>query len=252
MQLSIEKYIDNPQQTNRLPTRAAIFFDLTKQFNSVAREEFKKVIATSFPELLPLVTLFYDQPNTVHYKWNNGSWRRLLMEESASQGCPLSPLFASFVVARLLEPIDDILRERAAASLANGDPGDDGQGGISHLLSFVDDISSCIYLPDFQFLCEQVRTRGASIECFINSHKTRVLTSCNGTSIFPALTAHDPQLALSLASDCLVSLSDQLPLPQNSLITALMTSKKILPHYSTTSLTNKPASASSPNASHKN
>jgi hypothetical protein len=44
MQLSIEKYIDNPQQTNRLPTRAAIFFDLTNQFNSVAREEFKNVM----------------------------------------------------------------------------------------------------------------------------------------------------------------------------------------------------------------
>jgi hypothetical protein len=105
MQLSIDKYIGIPQQTNRLPTRAAIFFDLTNQFNSVAREEFKNVIVTSFPELLPLVTLFYDQPNTVHYKWNDGSWCRLLMEEGASQGCPLSPLFASFVVARLLEPI---------------------------------------------------------------------------------------------------------------------------------------------------
>jgi hypothetical protein len=86
MQLSIEKYIDIPQQTNCLPTRAAIFFDLTNQFNSVAREEFKNVITTSFPELLPLVTLFYDQPNTVHYKWNNGSWHRLLMEEGTSQG----------------------------------------------------------------------------------------------------------------------------------------------------------------------
>jgi hypothetical protein len=68
MQLAIKKYIDNPQQSGCLPTRAAIFFDLTNQFNSVLREEFKNVIATSFPELLPLVTLFYDQPNTVHYK----------------------------------------------------------------------------------------------------------------------------------------------------------------------------------------
>ena len=200
MQLSIEKYIDNPQQSNRLPTRAAIFFDLTNQFNSVAREEFKNVIAISFPELLPLVTLFYDQPNTVHYKWNDGSWRRLLMEEGTSQGCPLSPLFASFVVARLLEPIDGLLRERAATRLANEDTGDDGQGGISHLLSFVDDISSCVYLPDLSFLCEQVRTRGASIGCFVNSHKTRILTSCNGTSILPALTTHDPQLALSISN----------------------------------------------------
>ena len=48
------------------------------------------------------------------------------MEEGASQGCPLSPLFASFVVARLLEPIDGLLRERAAARLDNGDTGDDG------------------------------------------------------------------------------------------------------------------------------
>ena len=68
MQLAIEKYINNPQQSGKLPTRAAIFFDLTNQFNSVSREEFQNVIATTFPELLPLVTLFYSQPNTVHYK----------------------------------------------------------------------------------------------------------------------------------------------------------------------------------------
>jgi hypothetical protein len=99
MQIAIEKYIDNPQQSGHLPTSAAIFFNLTNQFNSVSWEEFKNVIATSFPELLPLVTLFYNQPNTVHYKWNDGSWHCLLMEEGTSQGCPLSPLFVSFLVA---------------------------------------------------------------------------------------------------------------------------------------------------------
>jgi hypothetical protein len=200
MQLAIKKYIYNPQQSGRLPTRAAIFFDLTNRFNSVSREEFKNVISTSFPELLPLVTLFYDQPNTVHYKWNDGSWRCLLMEEGTSQGCPLSPLFASFVVARLLEPIDGLLRKRAAACHAAGDTGNDSQGGISHLLSFVDDISSCVYLPDLHFLCEQVQSRGASIGCFVNPHKTRILTSCNGTSIVPTLTTHNPSLAGSLST----------------------------------------------------
>jgi hypothetical protein len=104
------------------------------------------------------------------------------------------------VVAHLLEPIDGLLCEHAATRLANGDTGDDGQGGISHLLSFVDDISSCVYLPDFHFLCEQVRTHGTSIGCFVNSHKTRVLTSCNGTSNLPAITTHDPQLALSISN----------------------------------------------------
>jgi hypothetical protein len=173
---------------------------LTNKFNSVSQEEFKNVIATSFPELLPLVRLFYDQPNTIHYKWNDGSWRCLLMEEGTSQGCPLSPLFASFIVAQLLKPIDGFLRERAASCLTTRGTGNDGQGGISHLLSFVDDISSCVYLPNFQFLCEQVRSRGVSIGCFVNPHKTRVLTSCNGTSILPTLTTHDPPLARSLST----------------------------------------------------
>ena len=76
------------------------------------------------------------------------------MEEGTSQGCPLSPLFASFIIARLLKPIDGLLRERAANRLANGDTDDDGdgQGGISYLLSFVNVISSCIYLPDLHLL----------------------------------------------------------------------------------------------------
>ncbi len=63
------------------------------------------------------------------------------MEEGTSQGCPLSPLFASFVVAQLLEPIDGLLRKSAANCLTTGNTGNDGQGGISHLLSFVDDIA---------------------------------------------------------------------------------------------------------------
>jgi hypothetical protein len=115
MQLSIEKIIDLPQRTNKLPTSAAVFFDLTNQFNSVSRKEFFNVIKTSFPELIPLTKLFYHKANTVHHKWDNRTWRTLLMKEGVSQGCPLSPLFASFVVARLLEPIDSLLRERAAA-----------------------------------------------------------------------------------------------------------------------------------------
>jgi len=99
---------------------------------------------------------------------------------------PTLTSLSSFVIARLHKPIDRLLREHAANRLANGDTGDDGQGGISHLLSFVDDILSCVYLPDLHFLCEQVRSHGASIGCFVNPHKTRVLTSCNGTSILPA------------------------------------------------------------------
>jgi hypothetical protein len=98
----------------QLPTHKAIFFNLTNQFNSVSHKKFFNVISTSFPELLPLTRLFYENAGTVHHKWDDGSWCTLLMKEGVSQGCPLSPLFASFVVAHLLKPIDKLLRQRAS------------------------------------------------------------------------------------------------------------------------------------------
>ena len=106
MQLSIETFIDYPQRTNKLTTLAAIFYKLTTQFNSVSCKEFFNVFETSFPELLPLTKLFYHEANTFHHKWDDRTWHTLLMNEGVSQGCPLSHLFVSFVVARLLEPID--------------------------------------------------------------------------------------------------------------------------------------------------
>jgi hypothetical protein len=68
MQLSIEKFIQTPQRTNTLPSHAAVFFDLTNQFNNVSCEEFFNVIETSFPEILPLTTLFYQNATTLHHK----------------------------------------------------------------------------------------------------------------------------------------------------------------------------------------
>jgi hypothetical protein len=130
------------------------------------------------------------------------------MKEGVSQGCPLSPLFASFVVARLLQPIDSLLCEQAAVQLASGNPGDDGFGGISHLLGYVDNISSCVFLPDLPFLCNTLKTICASIGCFVNSSKTRILTSCNGTSTLPLLHTTNPILAKSI-SDTIAEFSTQ-------------------------------------------
>jgi hypothetical protein len=135
---------------------------------------------------------------TVHHKWDNGTWRQLLMLEGISQGCPLSPLFTSFVVAHLLEPITKLLRDRAAARLASGNTGDNGYGGISHLLSYIDDISTCVYLPNLAFLCNTLKTHSTSLDCFVNMSKTRILTSCNGTSPLACITDANPSLGLSI------------------------------------------------------
>ena len=142
---------------NRHPTfPGAVFFDLTNQISSVSRELYFKVIVDSFPKILPLITIFYEQVGTVHHKWADGTWHTLLLEEGIRQGCPLSPMFALLVVANLLQPLDIKfkLRERAATRRHNSDPGDDVFGGITHLLGYVDDVSACIPLTDLQFLCD--------------------------------------------------------------------------------------------------
>ena len=87
------------------------------------------------------------------------------MEERVSQECPFPPIFASLVVAKLLQPLDIELRERATTCLQNANTGDDGFGGTTHLLSYVDDVSACVPLEDLQFVCDQIATIGAPLGC---------------------------------------------------------------------------------------
>ena len=115
----------------------------------------------------------------------------------------------------------------------------------------------CVYLPDLQFLCEQVRSHGASIGWFVNPRKTRLLTSCNVTSIlvllltilpwrtYSQLPLHRSQqhlilptklhpislLSSQLVLDFLVSPLGLLTLPPISLLAASMTSKNIQLYY---------------------
>ena len=117
------------------------------------------------------------------------------MEEGVNQGCPLSPIFATLVLQRILGPLDAKLQQRARERLQNGDPGDDGLGGQAHLLAYMDDISSMVIHEDVQFFCEEINTMGKTRGCFVNPHKTRILTSCTGHSILPDIQAANPNLA---------------------------------------------------------
>lgn len=195
MQLSIEKFIINPQKSSSTPSRAAVFIDLTNMFNLVSRQELFDIIHTHFPELAPLTTLIYEQPADVHFKWNTDDWRTIAMREGVNQGCPLSSTFASLVLNRVLQPLNALLHIRANQRLKNGDTGDDGFGGITHLFSWVDDISCTVPLQDLAFLLNEFKSLGDKRGCFINPEKTRILTSCNGNSILPHLRDINPLLA---------------------------------------------------------
>ncbi len=74
MQLYIEKFIIAWQQRNNLPSRAAIFVDLTNVFNAVSCEELFDIINKDFPELSGLTHLLYADSGDVFFKWNQVSW----------------------------------------------------------------------------------------------------------------------------------------------------------------------------------
>ena len=123
------------------------------------------------------------------------------MEEGVSQGCPLSPIFASLVMACLLKPLDKLLRARAAHRLNNGNPGDDGAGGITHLLGFVDDVSACAPLEDLEVLCDHFNTLCKLLGCFVDPMKTRILTSTSGHSPLNTLSnLLEPTLTASISN----------------------------------------------------
>ena len=172
MQLSIEHHIIHPQEQNILPTRSALFIDLTNMFNQVSRQELFDIIHSQFPELTPLTNLIYDTPSTVHYKWNDTSWKTISMKEGVNQGCPLSSTFAALILNRVLQPIDTLLRNRAQQRLHNGDPGDEGYGGISHLFAWVDDISANIPHIDITTFLTYLDTLGRERSCYINPGKS--------------------------------------------------------------------------------
>jgi hypothetical protein len=102
---------------------------------------------------------------------------------------------ASLVVAQLLQSLDTLLKSLAAACLLDCHPGDDGKGSITHLLGYVDDISTCVPLVDLKFLCDNFASIGAPLGCFVSPMKTRILTSTYGLSPLPDIHLLNPFLA---------------------------------------------------------
>ena len=199
-QLSIEKYIQTPQSRNELPRRAMVFLDLRNMFNLVSREKLRHVVATKFPELVPLVDLFYEDAANINLRWDDGSWRAISMLEGLNQGCPLSSIFAALVLNEVLVPLDQLMTARAEARVARGDYGDDNHGSKTVQEGYVDDLFASLAHEDVLFYIDKFNELARPLGLFINPYKTRILTSCNGQSIIPDLAEHDLEVASSLRS----------------------------------------------------
>ena len=92
--------------------------------------------------------------------------------------------------------------------LAAGNPGDDGLGGVSNPMAYVDDKNSCIYLPDVLFFLEEFKRRAPFLGLYINTIKTRILSSTSGTSALPAIRREYGRLIATQIQQAIASFSN--------------------------------------------
>ena len=187
-QLAIEKYITEPmaQDLPDAPTRCYISLDLKNMFNEISRNKIFEIVEAKFPELLPFIALLYKNPGTVFYRMTDGSWQTQSMEEGVNQGCPLSSILAALVLQEVLVPLTEKLNARAMAR-ALQHSGDDGHGGETHPMAYVDDCGACVPVQDVAFFLEEFTQLATPLGCHLNTKKTVIMTSTSGDSGLPAI-----------------------------------------------------------------
>ena len=87
-------------------------------FNEVSRDEIPHIVHTFFPELLPLVTMLYNDSSDVWIRLEDGAWATIAVEEGTNQGCLHSSTLAALVLYSILALITQLLHQRAAERLA--------------------------------------------------------------------------------------------------------------------------------------
>ena len=104
------------------------------------------------------------------------------MEEGANEGCPLSATQSALVLGKGLRPLDVAMEARARKRLlgVTVDSSDDGVGGETHLIGYIDDVGKAASHVDVLFFFKGFNCLEQSLGIFRNQSKTRILVSTNG------------------------------------------------------------------------
>ena len=194
------KYITQPQQKSKRPTRALISLDIRNMFNAVSRHKLREIIATDFPHLQPIADSLYATTHYAKYKNLDGEWETIEVAEGFTQGCPFSPLFAGLVLTHILRKINAELLLRAADRKRIGIYLDDDNGGEPIIMAYVDDTNCLLPIEDVEFFLDQFKHYGEPLGAVMNTDKTRILTSTNGSTTIPLHLAHNRELGTSLSN----------------------------------------------------
>jgi hypothetical protein len=152
-------------------------------FNEISRQKLREIIEKKYPELQSFADLLYEQNGQTGVKMAGGSWNYIPVQEGFSQGCPMSPVFAALVLGELLQEMDTHFRLKAASRLSQGAPMDDHRGGAPIILAYVDDVNCLLPHEDVEEFCAMFARLGAKLGAKLNTEKTCILTSTNGTDV---------------------------------------------------------------------
>ena len=191
MRLGIEKYINDAEKYNGLPTRSLVSLDIKNMFNAVSRQKLRQILAIEFPELAPFADCLYKEQGQTVIKRKNGTWEWIPVREGFSQGCPMSPVFAGFVLKRILTQVFKDMKSIAIARHKKGEGGDDGQGGVPLIMGFVDDVNALVPTNDVFLFLQLFEKYGNPLGAILNTDKTRILTTTSGKSVVQRLINSD-------------------------------------------------------------
>ena len=189
VQLAIDKYMIGPEKKKAFPTRSLVSLDIRNMFNAVSRERLREIIAEKFPSLEAFADLIYDDFGETIVRLEDGTWTSIPVEEGFSQGCPASPVFAAIVLNEILSKIYGELEERAKQRLKDGDKGDDNLGSLGILLAYVDDVNAVLCHDDVDYFLKRFVEEATPKGAILNTEKTRIMTSTNGTPLTDKLLA---------------------------------------------------------------
>lgn len=195
MTLGVDKFITVPESKGLLPSRALISLDIKNMFNAVSRQKLRHLMTNEFPELAAFADCLYEDRGVTMLKRGDGTWERIEVHEGFSQGCPLSPIFAGFVLNRILTNVYNDLLPRIRDRLQSHTLLDDDQGGQPITMGYVDDVNILLPIRDVLFFLERFEHHGIPLGARLNSEKTRIMTSTSGSSTFERLNkSPDPLL----------------------------------------------------------
>ncbi|KAL7527629.1 LOW QUALITY PROTEIN: hypothetical protein ACHAXR_002051 [Thalassiosira sp. AJA248-18] len=111
-------------------------------------------------------------------------WRRVSNKVALS-------VLAALVLQEVVQPIFDKLNRRARAALRRRrhNKYDDGAGGESHPMAYIDDLRVFIPHEDLLFFLTEFARVGLGYGCFLNTKKASIMTSTSnsGVSAIPAI-----------------------------------------------------------------